>query len=241
VAEGRHDQALAVLGPPERAPDDVLIVNPVWNPWRSLRAAALHGLGRTAEAVETAEEEVALLRRWGAPSFLGRGLCLLGELRGGAGLDELRQAAGLLAETPAAVDLVRARCALGSHPDVADEEAVPLLVAAGRLAEERGALGLLGRARDALERRGHLLTPREDGHRPLSRTDQQIVRLAAAGLEPHEVAQRLFVTPGTVRAVLDEADSETSTAGTGIAASRGSGNSQVARGSMSYDQEGRLP
>jgi Bacterial regulatory proteins, luxR family len=234
VAEGRFDEALALLGSPEQAQDRIAIVNPVWNPWRTIKAAALHGLGRTAEAVDTAEEEVALLRRWGAPSFLGRALCLLGEMQRPAGLEELREAVGLLASTPAAVDLARAQCALGSRPHVADEEAIPLLLAAGRTAEQRGALGVLGRARDELDRRGQRVEPRDDGLRPLSRTDRQILDLTAAGLDAHEVAQRLFVTPGTVRAVLDEA------AVPGGVAGDGSGISQVVRASMLDDRDGRL-
>jgi DNA-binding CsgD family transcriptional regulator len=39
----------------------------------------------------------------------------------------------------------------------------------------------------------------------LSSTERQILALTAAGTDVREVAQRLFVTPGTVRAVLDAA------------------------------------
>ena len=74
VAEGRFEEALAVLPGPEA------VANPAWNPWRGIAATALHGLGQAAEAIALAEEEVRLLRRWGAPSFLGAGLRRLGEL-----------------------------------------------------------------------------------------------------------------------------------------------------------------
>jgi tetratricopeptide (TPR) repeat protein len=232
VAEGRCDEALLVLAEPPSTDYGIAIVNPVWNPWRSIKAAALYGLGRTPQAIETAEEELALLRVWGAPSFLGRALCMLGELRGRAGLDDLAEAVDLLASTSAAVDLARAQCALGSHPDVADEEAIALLDAASRLAEQRGARGIRERALAALERRGHRIEPGADDVRPLSRTDRQILDMTAAGLDVHEVAQRLFVTPGTVRAVLDEAGFRAKPGGSGI--------SQVGRATMTHDQNGSL-
>jgi len=207
VAEGRHQEALATL---EAAPAPIPIPNPVWNPWRSITATALHGLGRTGEAVSLAEEEVALLRRWGAPSHLGAGLRLLGELRGGAGLDQLREAAAVLTPTSAAVELARARCALGSSPQVADEEAVALLLAASEAAQACGALGVRDRARAALERRGRTVDPRCDEVRSPTTTEREILDLTAGGMDVRGVAQRLFITPGTVRAVLDGAGSEAS-------------------------------
>jgi hypothetical protein len=66
----------------------------------------------------------------------------------------------------------------------------------------------------------------------LSRTDRQILDLTAAGLDVHEVAQRLFVTPGTVRDVLD---------GASFTAEPGSSSiSQVGQVTMTHDQNGRL-
>lgn len=151
VVEGRSEEALEAL---DAAPAGIAIDNPAWNPWRGIRAAALHGLGRTAEAVDVAAEEVALLRQWGAPSHLGKSLCLLGELRGSE--EDLRESVGLLAGTSAAVDLARARCALAGRPEVPDEEAVELLTQAARTASRCGALGVLARAHSELERRGRL-------------------------------------------------------------------------------------
>jgi hypothetical protein len=181
----------------------VPVPNPVWNPWRSTAALALQGLGRTEEAVAIVEEEVRLLRRWGAPSFLGGALRLLGELRGPEGMPELRESVALLESTSAAVDLARARCSLGSRPETPDDEAVPLLVAAIDAAHAVGAVRLRERARAALAARG---CP-DDGHRdtvrPVSVTERRIHELAAAGLGIREVAQQLFLTPGTVQAVLE--------------------------------------
>jgi len=232
VAEGRSGEALVVLGNPHPTDDGIAIVNPVWNPWRSIKAAALFGLGRTSEAIEAAEEELALLRIWGAPSFLGRALCMLGEFRGRAGLDNLVEAVELLSTTTAAVDLARAQSALGSHPDVAGEDAIALLEAASRTAEQRGAGQVRERVRAELERRGRRIEPGTGEVLRLSRTDRQILDLTAAGLDVHEVAQRLFVTPGTVRDVLD---------GAGFAAEPGGSRiSQVGQVTMTHDQNGRL-
>jgi hypothetical protein len=200
TAEARPVDALAAL---DAVPAPVPVPNPVWNPWRSTAALALQGLGRTEEAVAIVEEEVRLLRRWGAPSFLGGALRLLGELRGPEGMPELRESVALLESTSAAVDLARARCSLGSRPETPDDEAVPLLVAAIDAAHAVGAVRLRERARAALAARG---CP-DDGHRdtvrPVSATERRIHELAAAGLGIREVAQQLFLTPGTVQAVLE--------------------------------------
>jgi DNA-binding SARP family transcriptional activator/tetratricopeptide (TPR) repeat protein len=160
VAEGRYEEGLATL---VAAPEGVTIANPAWNPWRGITAMALRGLGRMPEAISLAEEEVRLLRRWGAPSFLGRSLYRLGQLRGDDGLADLREAVDLLASSPAAVDLARAQCALGSRSQVAGEEAVALLTAAHRTAEQRDARGVLEAARAELARRGRPLTDAKGG------------------------------------------------------------------------------
>jgi DNA-binding SARP family transcriptional activator/tetratricopeptide (TPR) repeat protein len=205
AAEGRCAEALAAL---DALPAPVPVPNPVWNPWRSTAALALQGLGRTAEADAVLEEEVRLLRRWGAPSFLGAALRLLGELRGPAGIPELRESVALLAPTSAALDLARARCSLGSRPETPDDEAVPLLLAAIDTAHAVGAVRLRERARAALGARG---CP-DDGHRDtvrrMSTTERRILELAATGLGIREIAQQLFLTPGTVQAVLERASGD---------------------------------
>ena len=83
-----------------------------------------------------------------------------------------------------------------------------------------------------LERRGRPIEPGTDEVPRLSRTDRQILDLTAAGLDVHEVAQRLFVTPGNVRDVLD---------GAAFTADPGSSRvSQVGQVTMTHDQNGRL-
>ncbi|WP_369133559.1 BTAD domain-containing putative transcriptional regulator [Modestobacter sp. I12A-02662] len=204
VAEGRFEEALGVV---VRIPAPVAIPNPVWHPWRGTGALALAGLGRTGEAVGLAEEEVRLLRRWGAPSHLGAALRLLGELRGPAGLADLREAVEVLAPTSAAVELARAGCALGRRPEVPDEEAEPLLRAASETAHQRGAAGVLAEACAALEARGLTDEPRPAAEH-LSTTERRILDLTAAGLDVREVAERLYLAPGTVNSVLQAADGD---------------------------------
>ncbi len=111
AVEGRPAEALAAL---DAIPMPVPVRNPVWNPWLTTAAIALDRLGRTDEAVTLMQEEVARLRRWGAPSYLGTALGRLGRLRGDDGLADMREAVEVLTPTYAAVELARARCMLGS-------------------------------------------------------------------------------------------------------------------------------
>jgi hypothetical protein len=65
-----------------------------------VRAAALQGLGRHDEARDLLEEELALARAWGTPRLVGRTLRLGGQLQGGAGAPDLREAVELLSGEP---------------------------------------------------------------------------------------------------------------------------------------------
>ncbi|MGY1665577.1 BTAD domain-containing putative transcriptional regulator [Geodermatophilus sp. SYSU D00696] len=202
VAEGRCADALDALA---AIPAPIPIPNPVWNPWRGITAAALAGLGRTGEAADLLETEADLLRRWGAPSALGPALVRLGRLRGDNGVDLLREGVALLEGTTAAVELARARCALGGVARLPDREAVPLLRDALRAAREHGAAALAEEACAALRARGCTDDPARDAVRRPSPTERRILQLAGDGYGTREVAQRLFLTPGTVRAVLESA------------------------------------
>jgi DNA-binding SARP family transcriptional activator/DNA-binding CsgD family transcriptional regulator/tetratricopeptide (TPR) repeat protein len=185
------------------------IANPTWAPWRSLKARALAELGRIDEALALAEEEVALLRRWGAASSLGPSLRLLGELRDGDGTADLREAVELLSGTTATLETARARVALARSPAVADPEAVALLRSALTAARACGAQGVGRDAVAVLAQRGQRLEATAmDAPARLTSRQRRILDLAATGLDVNEVAQRLFLTPGTVRAVLQSATGE---------------------------------
>jgi len=180
------------------------IANPAWAGWRGLKARALAGLGRVEEAVRLAEEEVALLRRWGANTSLAPALRVLGELRGRSGTGDLREAVNLLSGTTATLECARAQTALGRSPDVADAEAVPMLRSSLSAARACDARFVARDAGDGLAQRGHRPDdPAADGATRLSTRQRRVLDLAAAGLDVNEVAQRLFLTPGTVRAVLE--------------------------------------
>ena len=180
------------------------IANPAWAPWRSLKGLALAGTGQHEEAVRLVEEEVALLRRWGAPTSLGPALRLLGRLHGPAGTPYLREAVDLLSGTRATLELARAQTTLGRRRDVADDEAVPLLQAALTAASACGARAVARAAAEELTRRG--VGPDDDTFDPgtrLTSRQRRVLELTDEGLDVNEVAQRLFLTPGTVRAVLE--------------------------------------
>lgn len=185
------------------------IANPAWAPWRSLKARALAALGRVDEAIAVADEEVALLRRWGAASSLGPSLRLLGELRGRAGTPDLREAVELLSATTATLETARAQVALARSADVADPEAVALLRAALAAARACGAQSVGRDAVAVLAQRGQRLEDAAmDVPTRLTNRQRRILDLAASGLDVNEVAQRLFLTTGTVRTVLESSAGE---------------------------------
>jgi hypothetical protein len=200
IEQGQPADALELLAGPADYPE---VVNPAWAPWRGLKARAIAALGGQDEAVALADEEVKLLRRWGAPSPLGVALRLRGELRGPAGNGDLREAVALLAGSRSVLEAARARLSLGRTPEVEDAEAVALLESALDAARACGARAVAHDAVVALAERGR--TPDDPRVAPNGLTDRQrrVRDLAAAGLDVNEVAQRLFLTPGTVRAVLE--------------------------------------
>jgi DNA-binding SARP family transcriptional activator len=199
LAEGRYADALTAV---EQVTDPVGIANPAWNPWRRLRAAALHGLGRTAEALPLLEEEVALLRGWGAPSSLGPSLTELGVISGRR--ETLAEAVAVLERSDAALLLSRARLALGAHPGTPSGEAVGLLRDTLDGALACGADGVAEQACGALRRLGQH-APDVPARAPApTATQQRVAALAGRGMEIAEIAQALFLTPQTVQAALGE-------------------------------------
>lgn len=200
LEEGRPADALRELTASSEAWG---IANPVWAPWRSLKARALAALGRLDEAVGLVQEEVALLRRWGAPSALGPSLRLLGELTGSA--DSLREAVQVLEPTGADLERARAWLALGRSNALVDVEAVPLLRRAAEAARASGARGVLRDAAAALAMRGQPLDALDAHAAGPTARERLVLDLHSAGLDVNEVAQRLLLTPGAVRTLLETA------------------------------------
>jgi DNA-binding SARP family transcriptional activator len=199
LAERRFAEAIAAI---DQIDDPVGIANPAWSPWRRLRAAALHGMGRTDEAIPLLEEEVHMLRRWGAPSSLGVGLTKLGVVSGR--LEPLREAVSALETSGAALALSRARLALGRHPDVAAGDAVSLLREAVDGAAACGAQGAVRQACGALRRLGQSPPDGTVRQAASTATQQRAKALAERGMGVEEIAQALFLTPQTVHAALAE-------------------------------------
>jgi ATP/maltotriose-dependent transcriptional regulator MalT len=201
LEEGRYAEALAAL---DAGLDEHRIPNPAWHPWRTLRARALAGLGREDEARELLAEELRLARRWGAPTCTGRVLRVLGELT--ADEEVLREAITVLEPTSAAVERARAQLALARLPSVTQPEAVELMRAVRDAGHVCGAVGLRDAAQAALRELGDDEPERVAEQVVLTTTERRVLDLMEAGFDAREVAQRLFLTPGTVQSIVDGLD-----------------------------------
>lgn len=198
LALGRYDEALVALGTTSAPPPQA--ANPAWWRHRALRAQALHGLGRTDPAIELAEAELAAARQWGAPSMVGRGLRLLGELRGADGTAHLREAVAVLSTSLARLEYARALHALGNA--VPPAEGIPLLQDAHRTAQQCGAEGLCRAVAEDLEAAGAQVQHALTASTTLTPTEHRIAAMCAAGGSDREIAQSLFLTPTAVATTL---------------------------------------
>ncbi|GFJ96001.1 hypothetical protein [Phytohabitans rumicis] len=190
IAEHRHAEALARLDAVAHLVPGM--ANPTWRPARSLRARALAGIGRRAEAIDVMSDELAVARRWGAPALLGRTLCQLGVLRGAAGVPHLREAVALLAGSHGRLEYARALHALATHAATATAERTSLLYRAYEVARRCGAEALCGQISDALRHDGAAAPP---APAPLTTSEQRIAARYADGADEHEIAEALFLTP----------------------------------------------
>jgi DNA-binding SARP family transcriptional activator/DNA-binding CsgD family transcriptional regulator len=200
--EGRHAESLAALD--EVVDLMVTVRNPVWRPWRSLRAHPLHGLGRTAEAVALLSEELTLVRAWGATSTIGRTLRMLAEMRSDRTVAraELAESIELLSRTGARLQLARAHHAMGRLHDDPDA-AVQHLEQALELAWECGARGMRADIAAELAALGATV-PSPPEIITLTTAERKMAALASEGQDVRAIAQSLFVTPRTVEVTLGE-------------------------------------
>lgn len=201
VEQGRNAEAVEVAELIERTSHPEMIRNPAWLPWRSLKAEALDGLGRTDEAIVLAEDELEAARRWGRPRALGRSLRVLGQLKRKDGMAELEESVEVLRGSVASLEYGWSLAALGQalrHERKAVEAREPLTEAL-EIASRAGALGLEKHVREELAASG--AAPRTtdfEGMDSLTPSERRVAGLAIEGMTNREIAQSLFVTPKTV-------------------------------------------
>jgi DNA-binding CsgD family transcriptional regulator len=170
--------------------------------WYSEAALAHHFLGEEEAAQEMAQEQLAIARRWGAPSLLGQALRIAGLVEGGdRGLELLQEAVAVLEPSPARLEAGYALTDLGASLRRANQRAAARepLRAALELAQRCGATLLAERALEELIATG--ARPRRlplTGVDALTPTERRVAAMAAEGLSNREIAQELFVTLRTV-------------------------------------------
>jgi DNA-binding CsgD family transcriptional regulator len=210
LADGRWAEALAEVA--TAGARSRRRVNPAWVPFGSLEAKALVGLGRTAEAVARATEELTAARRWGAPGAVGAALRSLGVAVDADGSDGclpfLEEAVAVTAPSAARLEQAKCLAALGSalrrRGRPADARA-PLSQAAD-LATVCGATPVVDLATGELAAAGGRRLGRGvAGLDALTPSERRVATLAAAGRSNKAIAQELFVTPKTVEVHLSSA------------------------------------
>jgi DNA-binding CsgD family transcriptional regulator len=169
--------------------------------WRSALALTL-AADDPGEALRLANTDLELARRAGLPRAAGVALRTRGMLAGGQqGLDDLREAAGLLASCGAGLEHARALIELGAALRRSNQRAAarePLRRGLD-LAYRCGAGRLAQRATDELRATG--ARPRRaslTGLEALTPSERRVAELAAGGMSNPEIAQAVFVTLNTV-------------------------------------------
>lgn len=198
-AEGRHAESLDALDVVVDV--SVLVRNPVWRPWRSLRALPLHGLGRDAEAVALLDEELALAQVWGATSTIGRTLRMVAELRDDpeTATAELAQSIDLLSSTGSQAPAGPRTSRDGPHPARPRAGGPPSRTGAGTGPGVRCPWPARRHRRPTGGARRNSAEPARDHH-----ADKRGTQDGRDGQAVRAIAQVLFVTPRTVEVTLAE-------------------------------------
>jgi ATP/maltotriose-dependent transcriptional regulator MalT len=200
LAAGDFAAARAELRSAAETYESLHLLNPrTW--WRSALALTL-AADDPGEALRLVNSDLELARQAGLPCPAGVALRTRGMLTGGrAGLDDLREAAEVLAGCGADLERARALVELGaalrrSNQRTAARE--PLREGLD-LAYRCGAGRLAQRATDELRATG--ARPRRaslTGLEALTPSERRVAELAAAGMSNPEIAQAVFVTLNTV-------------------------------------------
>lgn len=197
-AQGRLADAIADLRAAEAVFEPGEFTNPYQCRWHSPLALLLAAVGQRDEARVLAAAEVAAARRFEAPVQVGVALSASGVVTGD--VEQLREAAGILAHTEARLEHAQALVRLGSALD--GEEGRQTLRAGLDLAARCGATPLADEAHQALIAAGG--RPRRDrrfitGPESLTAGEFRVARLVADGLSNREAAQQLYVTQAAVQ------------------------------------------
>ncbi|MBW3561353.1 MAG: LuxR C-terminal-related transcriptional regulator [Actinobacteria bacterium] len=170
--------------------------------WRSHAARALIRLGERTRARELAEQELTLATRGQVAGAIGEALTTLALIDSGDdGLDRLRRALEVLADSPRVLVRIRALIELGAMIRRAGrpKDAREPLRAALDLAHHRGAIALAEQAREELVVSG--ARPRRaatTGLAALTPSEGRVAQLVARGYSNRQIADTLFVSPRTV-------------------------------------------
>jgi DNA-binding CsgD family transcriptional regulator len=209
IREGNVVAGLADLKECGRRNERLELHHPSFVSWRADAALAHRALGELGEARALAEEELAAARDWGTPGAIGAAIRLLGLLStADESIDLLRQAASLIAESPARLEHARARVDLGAalRRNNRRSEAREPLTRGLDLADRCGAEALCRLARHELAAMG--VRPRRArliGIDSLTASERRVAQMAAEGLSNTEIAQALFVTRKTIEKHLGNA------------------------------------
>jgi DNA-binding CsgD family transcriptional regulator len=200
MAQGRWEEALADFRELERRDARVGVMNPTV-PWRPAAVEACMRLDRTEEASGLASAEEEFAARWGTTTARGQALRARGLAEGADGVDALREAADVLADSPARRERVLALCDLGEALRRAGvrKDAREALTQAVALAQECGLTRLAARAHEELRVAG--AKPRRlqfSGADSLTAAERRVAELAAGGMANKEIAETLFLSPRTV-------------------------------------------
>jgi DNA-binding CsgD family transcriptional regulator len=177
--------------------------------WRCVAARAHHHLGDQMQAIELAEEQLQIARRWGLARDLGIALITRGAIDTGAPqIDHLREAAAILEQSPSVLEHGRALVELGAalrRQGQRQEAREPLLQGA-QIAQRCGASALAQRAIAELKVLG--ARPRRlafSGIDSLTASERRIAELAAKQATNREIAQTLYLSVRTVENTLRRA------------------------------------
>jgi DNA-binding CsgD family transcriptional regulator len=206
--KGQYDQALETALATGRRFAAHRGSNPAFIPWRSEAALCLHALGRGEEAMEHADMEVRLARRWGGARALGRSLRVAGLVEGGSpGRLLLEEAVAVLATSTAQLEYAKALAELGAalRRNNWRGAAKPLLNEAFQLAVRAGATPLMEHIRVELHIVGVRRSVASLGLDALTPSELRVAEMAASSASNRDIAQALFITPKTVEAHLSSA------------------------------------